>query len=165
MFRLLEQESAGIIERRPALMKTLIERSCRIKAHIVEMDEQEGDLRRILNYGHTVGHALEAASDYRLSHGEAVAIGMVAASKLSFKLGYVDEDSCGRIVHVIKQYGLPAEIPEDFDARVILNFMASDKKAVGGQLHLVLIRKIGTPFVTADVPSNIITEVLEEMKQ
>jgi 3-dehydroquinate synthase len=165
MFSLLEQKRAAVVERQLPVMKTLVERSCGIKAHIVEMDEQEGGLRRILNFGHTMGHALEAASDYRLTHGEAVAIGMVAAAKISARLNELDERSCERIVDVIRQYGLPTEIPGDFNTKEILGFMASDKKAVGSRLYFVLIKKIGVPFVTAEVPSNMIIDVIEELRR
>jgi 3-dehydroquinate synthase len=165
MFELLEQERAAVVERQLPVMRTLVERSCRIKARIVEMDEQEGGLRRILNFGHTIGHAIEAASDYRLTHGEAVAIGMAAAAKMSYRLDYLDERSCERIVGVIKQYGLPTEIPGDFNTRAILGFMASDKKAVGARLYFVLIRKIGVPFVTAEVPQSVIIDVIEGLRK
>jgi 3-dehydroquinate synthase len=165
MFELLEQERAAVVERQLPVMRTLVERSCRIKARIVEMDEQEGGLRRILNFGHTIGHAIEAASDYRLTHGEAVAIGMAAAAKMSYRLDYLDERSCERIVGVIRQYGLPTEIPGDFSTRAILGFMASDKKAVGARLHFVLIRKIGVPFVTAEVPQSVIIDVIEGLRR
>jgi 3-dehydroquinate synthase len=165
MLALLEQERDAVIQRQLSVMKTLVERSCGIKAHIVEMDEQEGGLRRILNFGHTVGHALEAASDYRLTHGEAVAIGMVAAAEISYRLDYLDERSCERIVDVIKQYGLPTEIPGDFNTKEILGFMASDKKAVGAQLYFVLIKKIGVPFVTAEVPPSMLIDVIEELRR
>ena len=164
MFELLEQQRDAVIERKPALMKNLVERSCRIKAGIVEMDEHEGGLRRILNFGHTLGHALEAVSDYGLSHGEAVAIGTVAAAKISRKLDHLDERSCNRIVNVIKQYGLPSEIPADFDTNKILGFVATDKKVVAGKPHFVLIDNIGAPFVTAEVPLNIVTDVIEELR-
>jgi 3-dehydroquinate synthase len=165
MFELLEQERAAVVERQLPVMRTLVERSCRIKARIVEMDEQEGGLRRILNFGHTIGHAIEAASDYRLTHGEAVAIGMAAAAKMSYRLDYLDERSCERIVGVIKQYGLPTEIPGDFNTRAILGFMASDKKAVGARLYFVLIRKTGVPFVTAEVPQSVIIDVIEGLRK
>jgi 3-dehydroquinate synthase len=144
-------------------MEDLVVRSCKIKAHIVEVDEQEGGLRRILNLGHTLGHALEAASGYRLSHGEAVAIGTVGACKISHKLDYLDERTYRRIVRVIKQYGLPTEIPAGFDTEDILGFLASDKKVVGKKIHFVLIRNIGAPFVTAEVPKRIMKEVIEEL--
>ena len=165
IFSLLEQERDAVTQRQLPVMKTLVERSCGIKAHIVEMDEQEGGLRRILNFGHTIGHALEAASDYRLTHGEAVAIGMVAAAKISDRLNYLDERSYERIVDVIKQYGLPTEIPGDFNTKEILGFMASDKKAVGARLYFVLIKKIGVPFVTAQVPPNMMIDVIEELRK
>jgi 3-dehydroquinate synthase len=165
MFELLEQDRAAVVERQPPVMRTLVERSCRIKARIVEMDEQEGGLRRILNFGHTIGHAVEAASDYRLTHGEAVAVGMAAAAKMSDKLGFLDERSCQRIIAVIRQYGLPTEIPKYFNTEDILGFMASDKKAVGTHLHFVLIRRIGVPFVTAEVPQSVIIDVIEGLSR
>jgi 3-dehydroquinate synthase len=163
MFGLLEERRDAVVERDPPLMEDMVVRSCKIKAHIVEVDEQEGGLRRILNFGHTLGHAIEAASGYRLSHGEAVAIGTVGASKISHKLDYLDEGTYRRIVLVIKQYGLPTEIPADLDTEDILGFLASDKKVVGKKIHFVLIRDIGAPFVTAEVPKNIMKEVIEEL--
>jgi len=164
MFGLLEAERERVVERQPRLMEDLVVRSCRTKAHIVEQDEKEGGLRRILNFGHTLGHALEAASDYRLSHGEAVAIGTVGASQISQKLDFLDEESYGRIVHLVKQYGLPAEIPRGFNTDELLDFMARDKKVVGTKIYFVLIKKIGVPFVTAEVPTGMIRDVIEEMK-
>jgi 3-dehydroquinate synthase len=164
MFELLEQERDAVLQRQVLVMKTLVERSCGIKAQIVERDEQEGGLRRILNFGHTIGHALEAASDYRLTHGEAVAIGMVAAAEISHRLDYLDEKSCKRITNVINQYGLPTSIPGGFTTKQIVGFMASDKKAVGAQLYFVLVKKIGAPFVTAEVPSSVLIDVIEELR-
>ncbi|NVM57879.1 MAG: 3-dehydroquinate synthase [Desulfobacterales bacterium] len=165
MFDHLEQERDAIKERTASLMRNLVERSCKIKAEIVEMDEQERGLRLILNFGHTLGHALEAASDYSISHGEAVAIGMVGAAKISHNLRYLKVASYRRIVDLIKHYGLPTDIPADVDTERILGFMASDKKAVGRQLHFVLIKKIGVPFVTAEVPSRKVTDVIEELRR
>jgi 3-dehydroquinate synthase len=164
MFSLLEGERTGVIERQAMLMEELVVRSCKTKARIVEQDEKEGDLRRILNFGHTLGHALEAASGYGLSHGEAVAIGTVGASMISQKLGFLDEASHGRIVRLVEQYGLPTEIPDRLNTKDLLDFMASDKKAVGKTIHFVLVKKIGTPFVTAGVPIDIIKEVIEEIR-
>ena len=164
LFELLESEKEGIRKRDPALIQTLVGRSCEIKAEIVEMDEKELGLRRILNFGHTLGHALEAASNYTLFHGEAVAIGMVGASRLSQKLDSLDEASHERIRHVIDQYGLPTRIPRGMGAAEIMGLMGSDKKAVAGRLHLVLLKKIGLPFVTADVSPDVIREVIEELK-
>ncbi len=164
MFGMLEREKDAVFDREPVLLNELISRSCRIKADIVEADELEGGLRRILNFGHTMGHALEAASDYGLSHGEAVAIGTVAATRISQKLGHLDEAVGDRITALVKQYGLPAHISPDFDAKEILDFMARDKKAVGTQVNFVLTKGLGKPFVTSEVPKVVITEVIEELR-
>jgi 3-dehydroquinate synthase len=164
LFELLEQENAGIKKRDISLMKNLVGRSCKIKAGIVEMDEKESDLRRVLNFGHTLGHALEAASNYGLSHGEAVAIGMAGAGMISLKLNHLDEDSFGRIVGLIESYGLPTTIPAGMETAQIKGFMTTDKKAVGGQLHFVLAKAIGVPFVTPEVPPDVVLEAIEELK-
>jgi 3-dehydroquinate synthase len=164
LFEFLEHESDGINERKPSLMKSLVGRSCKIKADIVEMDEKELGLRRILNFGHTLGHGLEAASDYTLSHGEAISIGMVGAAKISHRLDYLDGASYTRIVDLIKHYELPTKIPAAIDTARILDFMATDKKAIGGQLNFVLVKKIGVPFVTPEVPSGVVVETIEELQ-
>jgi 3-dehydroquinate synthase len=164
LFEFLEHESEGIKKRNPSMMESLVGRSCKIKADIVEMDERELGLRRILNFGHTLGHGLEAASNYALFHGEAISIGMVAAAKISHKLDYLDRISYQRIVDLIKHYDLPTKIPAGIETAEILDFMATDKKVVGGQLHFVLVKKIGVPFVTPEVPSGIVVEAIEELQ-
>jgi len=164
LFELLEHESDGIKKRNPSLMESLVGRSCKIKAEIVEMDEKELGLRRILNFGHTLGHALEAESDYSLSHGEAVSIGMVGAAMISHKLDYLDRASCTRIVDLIKRYDLPTKIPTGLDTTRVMGFMAADKKAISGQLHFVLAKRIGVPFVTPEVPSGVVEKVIEELQ-
>ena len=165
LFSQLEQERDRVVARQPALMEAIIKRSCEIKARIVEMDEKEGDLRRILNFGHTLGHALEATSGYALSHGEAVAIGTVAAANISNRLDYLDERSCQRIVRLLEQYGLPTRIPAEMDTKQILGFLTSDKKAVGTRVYFVLARNIGEPFMTADVPPKVVTDIIDELRQ
>jgi 3-dehydroquinate synthase len=164
LFEILEREQAAIRARDTALMQHLISRSCRIKADVVEVDEKEGGLRRILNFGHTVGHALEAASNYALSHGEAVAVGIVIAAEISRRLGHLNEDSRRRIERVVKQYGLPTTVPGSCTIDTVLGFLASDKKAVGGRIHYVLIRDIGDPFVTADVSRDMVRHILEALR-
>jgi len=164
LFEFLENESSGIKKRNPSLMKSIVRRSCKIKADIIEMDEKELGLRRILNFGHTLGHALEAASGYSLSHGEAVSIGMVGAAKISHRLDYLDRVSYQRILDLIKHYHLPTKIPAGLDTVQITAFMATDKKAIGGQLHFVLVKKIGVPFVTPEVPSGVVEGTIEELR-
>jgi len=164
LFELLELEKDGIKKRSPSLMKSLIARSCKIKADIVEMDEKELGLRRILNFGHTLGHALEAASGYSLFHGEAVSIGMVGAAKISHKLNYLNRSSCTRIIDLIKEYELPVKIPAGMETSQIVAFMETDKKVVAGRLHFVLVKEIGVPFVTPDIPSDVVVETIEELR-
>jgi 3-dehydroquinate synthase len=164
LFEFLESESDGIKKRNSSLMKSLVGRSCKIKADIVEMDEKELGLRRILNFGHTLGHALESATDYGLSHGEAVSIGMVGAAKISHRLDHLDGASCQRIVDLIKDYHLPTKIPAGLKTAQIMGFMATDKKAVGGQVRFVLVKKIGAPFVTPDIPSGVVEGTIEELQ-
>jgi 3-dehydroquinate synthase len=164
LFELLEFEKDGIKKRSPSLMESLIARSCKIKADIVEMDEKELGLRRILNFGHTLGHALEAASGYSLFHGEAVSIGMVGAARISHRLNYLDRDSCTRIIDLIKEYELPVKIPAGMETSQIVAFMGTDKKVVAGRLHFVLVKEIGVPFVTPDVPPGVVVETIKELR-
>lgn len=164
MFEILAREYDAISGRTTSYMKDLVFRSCSIKASIVEQDEHEGDLRRILNFGHTLGHALEAASDFSLCHGDAIAIGMAAAAKISVRLGCLDQNLCDRIIWLIDRYGLPTSIPARFDADDVIRYMASDKKKVAGKLHFVLVTAIGKPFITSEVSTAMVKQVIEELK-
>src|SRR4030067_845099 len=110
----------------------IVKRSCAIKASVVEADEREAGLRAILNFGHTVGHAVEALTKYKeYTHGEAVAIGMVCASELSHRAGVCNKSVVERVRNVIKKAGLPTEGP-DFPRKSFLKAMEIDKKGVGG---------------------------------
>jgi 3-dehydroquinate synthase len=137
-----------------------------MKAEIVVRDERESGDRALLNFGHTFGHALEAATGYgdRLLHGEAVAIGMVLAFRLSAELGLCRGQDVERFARHLKDCGLPitlAEIPgARHTADDLLSHMAHDKKAKGGQLTFVLARAIGQAFVTSDVPLASVRKVL-----
>jgi 3-dehydroquinate synthase len=165
LFELMKTRSKDILSQKTDLLHFLVERSCTIKARIVEADEREGDLRRILNFGHTVGHALEAASAYRTSHGEAVATGMVAAAMISERLGHLKTVQCEEIVSLIRRYDLPVTISREDDPAELLRFMARDKKVSGQRIHWVLVEQIGSPFVTPDVPRDVVHSVLEILKQ
>jgi 3-dehydroquinate synthase len=164
LFELLMDKAEEILSQETNLLELLIERSCRTKARIVEQDELEGDLRRVLNFGHTVGHALEAMSAYRLSHGEAVASGMVAAAMISHKLGHLKKSEYKQVASLVRQYDLPTTIPENYRTEEILAFMARDKKVRQGRLHFVLIERIGRCFVTPNVPQDTVEEALEEIR-
>jgi len=164
LFQLLEEDMDAVKSRDSVHLVKMIETCCRIKKSIVEIDEREQGLRRILNFGHTLGHALETVSDYALSHGEGVALGMVAAAKLSVKMQYLSEDELIRVEHVIAQAGLPTRILASFDPKAVIGRLKMDKKKKDGVIHFVLIKKIGMPFVNGSISEQLIGDVLEEMK-
>ena len=160
----LERAVASGDLREAAFLERIIATACRIKKEIVELDEQDHGLRRILNFGHTVGHAVEAASGYALSHGESVAIGMIAAARLSRRLYGLPADDATRIAALIRSVGLPDQIPAGMDLEEILSRLSLDKKKEGGTIHFVMIRKLGTPFVDGGISEEILRDTLKGMK-
>jgi 3-dehydroquinate synthase len=160
----LEDASAGGGLREPAFLERIISTACRIKKGFVELDERDHGLRRVLNFGHTVGHAVEAASAYALSHGEAVAIGMVAAAILSEQLHHLPSDDRRRITSVIRALGLPDRIPGNLDLEEIRARIARDKKKKGETVRFVLLKKLGVPIVNGSIPENMLTKTLEGLK-
>lgn len=161
-----ELESEPNLAENPQLerLEALVERCCLIKKRFVEMDERDRGLRRILNFGHTVGHALEAASDYRISHGEAVALGMVAATRLSARLTRFPLEESFRLERLLGRLGLPSRIPRGVCLEEILEAMERDKKKESGKAQLVLLRRPGLPFLQEGVPLEHLREVLEELQ-
>lgn len=124
-------------------LESLIERSIRIKARIVAADEREMGLRKVLNFGHTVGHGIEAASEYTLLHGEAIAIGMVAEARLAESVGVADAGTASVIERAVLSAGLPSRIPPAIASDRILTLMRSDKKQRRGMLEYSLPKRIG----------------------
>lgn len=159
-FNFLKEERRAILELNLAMIEPMIGRCCAIKADVVEKDERESDLRRILNFGHTIGHAVEAASDFAIAHGSAVAMGMVAASGIAKEKGFLDSEEAQRIISLIEAYGLPVVIPSVLDRQEIKGYLKSDKKSVGGRPFFVLPTKIGRVIVTDDVSEETIDMVL-----
>jgi 3-dehydroquinate synthase len=160
----LEAAAAQDGLREPLFLERIITTACRIKKQLVESDERDRGVRRILNFGHTVGHAVEASSGYSLSHGESVAIGMAAAARLSEKLHGLPAADFSRIAALIRAVGLPGRLPAGMDPEEIRLRLALDKKKEGGTTHYVLLKKIGMPFMNGGVPEGILRETLEEMK-
>ena len=117
--------------------------NCKIKYNVVMKDERESGLREILNLGHTVGRAIETVSDYRLLHGEALAIGLVAEVMLANKLGYMTEEQKNDVITLLKKANLPTEIPEYIDRDALVKKLYTDKKVKNGQLRFVLQNGIG----------------------
>ena len=140
-----------------------IKKSCAIKAEVVEKDETEQGLRAILNYGHTIGHALEAVTNYeRYRHGEAVAIGMAAAARIAHKLDMITAEEVTQQERLIADFDLPTKF-RDLDHDMIINALTKDKKVEDGVVRFILAEKIGKVEIISDIPEEIIREVLKEI--
>jgi 3-dehydroquinate synthase len=124
-------------------LESLIARSIEIKAEIVRRDEREQGLRQVLNFGHTIGHAIEAASGYSLLHGECVAIGMVYEAAMAEKIGVASSGTARDVRRAVERIGLPAALPAKFAADHLLAVMRSDKKVRSGKMRFALPREIG----------------------
>jgi 3-dehydroquinate synthase len=162
-FELLADRRHDILQRDLGILEEVIARCCTIKAEVVAADEKEADLRRILNFGHTIGHAVEAASGYSLAHGQAVAIGMVAAAELAVASGSFSRPEADRLREVIAAYGLPVTIPGNLEPAVVKSYLKTDKKAVGGRPFFVLPTRIGAVTITDDVAGELIEQVIEKL--
>ncbi len=161
LFDFLEVNRDKILNLDKDALTHIIKRSCEIKAEVVSKDEREAGLRAILNYGHTIGHAIETATEYRkYLHGEAVAIGMCAEARLSQMLNFIDRDQVLRIKDLVDSYGLPAEVPADIDLNSIFSSMQLDKKAVAGELKFILPEKIGSVRIHKGVTEKEIRKLL-----
>jgi 3-dehydroquinate synthase len=144
LFSLLEENLSALLRLDPDLLTTVVKTCCQLKALVVEEDETEGDYRAILNFGHTLGHAIESATGYkRFLHGEAVAIGMVFAAHLSSKRGHCHVQIKERICRLVKKAGLPVIVPKELKDEHLLRSMAIDKKASGGKIKFVCIEELG----------------------
>lgn len=160
-FEWLEKHLPQLLSRDPELLAYAIEQSCRNKAEVVAQDERESDVRAILNLGHTFGHAIETATDYKTwLHGEAVGTGMVMAADLSHRLGWLSAKDLQRTLALISAAGLPVRAPREVGSKRLRELMAVDKKVQSGKLRLVLLRGIGTAVVTADVPTDLLDQTL-----
>ncbi|MDP5273806.1 3-dehydroquinate synthase [Chengkuizengella axinellae] len=137
---------------------------CKIKSHVVSEDEREHGLRAILNFGHTIGHALEAVAHYnQLLHGEAIAIGMVGAAKLSVRLGY-PERIYTETKAAMKKYGLPIQIPGHLDIDEIMKAMLHDKKFKEGKVVFTILKDIGEAHIQSGISIDLIREIVEELR-
>lgn len=158
----LEQHMQQLNNLEPAALTEAIERSCQAKARIVAEDERESGIRAILNLGHTFGHAVETEMGYgNWLHGEAVAAGTVMALYMSQQLGWIGEQDFTRGVALLKQAGLPVVPPAGMKAEDFLKHMAVDKKALDGQIRLVLLKQAGEALVTAEYPQELLRSVLQ----
>jgi 3-dehydroquinate synthase len=144
LFGRLEEKLDRLVALDRRLLTEVIATSCAIKARVIEKDEREDDHRAVLNFGHTVGHALEAATHYqKFLHGEAVAIGMAKAAAIAYQQGFCDTITLGRIIKLIKMAGLPTEIPEEVSTQSLVEAMELDKKSAHGKVRFVMCTGIG----------------------
>lgn len=148
-FKFLEKNVSAILGRKPAVLQKIAKESVRIKSSIVKKDEKEsikktkGMSRMFVNYGHTVGHALEKLSNYTLPHGEAVAIGMVAENRLAVGKKILKQTDADRITALLQKFHLPITIPSKYPSSQLEKAMSMDKKTIGGKLHFALPTRIG----------------------
>ncbi|MBU4303526.1 MAG: 3-dehydroquinate synthase [Candidatus Omnitrophica bacterium] len=161
LFNFLENKYQEVIQRNPAALEIIINACSRIKAGIVTQDEKEtSGLRSILNFGHTIGHAIEAAGGYKgYNHGQAVSLGMIVAVDLSKKLGLIAAKSAARIKNLIKLYGLPVKIKGVAVAKIIRAHY-HDKKFSGKENKFVLIEGIGKPRIVRNIKLDLIKEAV-----
>jgi len=164
LFHFLEEHITAIKNRDYGDLEKIIENSCRIKKGIVEIDEREKGLRRVLNFGHTIGHAIESQSDYAISHGNSVSLGMIAAMMISEKLYDLSGKDRKRVEHLIEVAGLPRRIPPTVTTDGILSRLKRDKKKEGNIIHFVLLKKMGMPFINGGVPDMLLRETVEGLK-
>jgi 3-dehydroquinate synthase len=153
-FAYLEKNAAKVLRREVPTMEHVVAVNCRIKARVVEADEREAGLRQILNFGHTLGHAVEWMAGYsnRMLHGEAVAIGMAAAARLSASAGKCSDGDASRLAALLGRFGLPTSMRNPPSGRALKAALARDKKTRGGLPKFVLMEKIGQVQTGQDVP-------------
>ncbi len=150
-FNWIEMHCEKLLTRDTNALTYAIQRSCEMKAEIVAADERESGRRALLNYGHTFGHAIEAAMGYgNWLHGEAVAAGMVMASQLSSKMGMISAADVARIVALLQRAKLPIKPPK-ISAEEMLRWMQSDKKNQAGKIHFILLLRLGAAYIEANV--------------
>jgi 3-dehydroquinate synthase len=160
-FSYLENNLAGITAHDEQVLEKVVSRSAEIKAGVVEKDELDLGLRNVLNFGHTVGHAIESVSELKIWHGEAVSIGMLAEAQISNRMGILDEKELERMEKVVDRSGLPVHIPS-LSVSGMLRAMQHDKKISQGKIKFILPEKIGKVFITDEVRPSLIEEVLRD---
>jgi 3-dehydroquinate synthase len=161
LFRLLDECAPAVLAREPATLDRIIAAAVRIKAEVVSADEREGDLRRILNFGHTIGHALEAETEYsRFLHGEAVAFGMRAATALAERAGHLGTPEASEIQRVIGKYG-PIPPLRGIRAARLAARLTADKKTVQGKVHFVVPVRIGEVRIVTGLDDRLVLDSIE----
>jgi len=161
-FQWLQKNIQQILSNDPVAVAHAIQRSCAIKAEIVALDEKEQSVRALLNFGHTFGHAIEKLTGYgNWTHGDAVAVGMVLAARLSEKMSLITPEDVQNIEEILTAANLPISLPS-IDPTELLAAMKSDKKAKDRNIQLVLLKNIGEAFLTADYSQEDLANILRD---
>jgi 3-dehydroquinate synthase len=167
LFEQLE-DSSRIDQRRyfsTELLLDMLRRSCQAKVDVVSQDEKESGLRAILNYGHTIGHAIESLTHYRMfNHGEGVGLGMIAIGNIATRLKLWSEDCRDRQFRLIRKVGLPTQLPASFETEAVLEMLTADKKVQAGRVRFIVPKGIGTVEITDEVPPNEILSALSDLQ-
>lgn len=160
----LETNLDAIMAKDERILVKAIEWACNIKAQVVGQDEKEKGLRAILNFGHTVGHAIEAVSNYsKYSHGEAVALGMICESKLAAEMGLIDDKLVNRLIALLKKAGLPTSLYEQLSVEALIKSMEYDKKNVSDSITFVLPVAAGKVDVFRNLDRKLILQILNDI--
>ena len=164
-FTLLEREVDGLLALTSPHLEHVLAHSCALKARVVEQDEREGGLRAILNFGHTVGHALEALTQYKTyTHGEAIALGMVSAAYVGEEVGVTSSGDTAVLIAQLRASGFAVKLDEGHSVDEIVRLLAWDKKSVGGSARFVLMEEIGRATPDHKVPEASIHKALERQQ-
>ncbi|WP_404790063.1 3-dehydroquinate synthase [Altericista sp. CCNU0014] len=149
----------------PEMLMDILRRSCQAKADVVSQDEKELGLRAILNYGHTIGHAIESLTQYRLfNHGEAVGLGMIAVGDIAVQLGLWSKDCRDRQYRLIRKAGLPTQLPASFESEAVLEMLTADKKVKAGRVRFIMPKDIGVVEMTDRVPPEAILAAVRNLQ-
>lgn len=151
LFDYLEKHSERILERHEKTVTKVITRCCELKRDVVQLDEKESGYRRILNFGHTIGHAVELVTNYSIPHGRAVSLGMVSESVISATMGIQNQVVLPRLKKVLELYGLPTRLPASISPRQLFEATQRDKKVIDGAVGYTLLRDIGSSVLGVKV--------------
>ncbi len=158
----IRENKAKILARDISTLSELIARSVEIKLGVVSADERESGLRKILNFGHSIGHAVESLLKYEKPHGECVSLGIVSASYISMKLGYINEDEYADILAVLSDFNLPIGVG-GLGAAEVFDELFYDKKTRAGKLNIICLEKIGQASIRDDISDELIKEAISEI--
>ena len=162
-FNFLEKKRETLLSLNPDDIIHIIRRSCEIKADVVSRDERETGLRAILNFGHTIGHAIETATGYTtFLHGEAIAIGMYVEAIIAHEVGLIGSNEVSRIQHLLKKFGLPTVIPAGIDLASLFGAMQLDKKAVSGDVKFILPEQIGRVRIQGNIAEKVVRQAIKK---